>query len=58
MKKYAIPLLRAVKEDASYYNLAKTLIKYLKYFVDIDDEDIPSTSLLREFIGDSCFKEE
>ena len=57
MKKYAIPLLKAVKEEASYYNLAKTLIKYLKYFVDIEDKDIPSTSLLREFIGDSCFKE-
>lgn len=57
MKKYAIPLLKAVKEDASYYNLSRTLIKYFKYFVDIEDKDIPETSLLREFIGDSCFKE-
>ena len=57
MKKYAIPLLKAVKEDSPYYNLSRTLIKYFKYFVDIEDEDVPETSLLREFIGGSCFKE-
>ena len=57
MKKYAIPLLKAVKEDSSYYNLSRTLIKYFKYFVDIEDDDVPDRSLLREFIGGSCFKE-
>lgn len=57
MKKYALPLLKAVKEDSEFYNLSRTLIKYFKYFVDIDDEYIPSTSLLREFIGGSCFEE-
>lgn len=57
MKKYAIPLLRAVDETSSEYNLAKTLLKYLKYFVDIDDKYVPSDSLLREFIGGSCFKD-
>ena len=57
MKKYAIPLLKKVDKDSSYYNLSKTLVKYLKYFVDIEDSDIPSDSLLREFIGGSCFKE-
>lgn len=57
MKKYAIPLLKKVDKDSSYYNLSKTLIKYLKYFVDIQDDDIPENSLLREFIGGSCFKE-
>lgn len=58
MKKYAIPLLKKVDKESSYYNLSKTLIKYLKYFVDIQDDDIPETSLLREFIGGSCFKED
>ena len=57
MKKYAIPLLQKVDKNSSYYNLSKTLIKYLKYFVDIQDDDIPENSLLREFIGGSCFKE-
>lgn len=58
MKKYAMPLLMNVDKESSFYNLSKTLIKYLKYFVDIQDDDIPETSLLREFIGGSCFKED
>jgi len=57
MKKYAIPLLKNVDKKSSYYNLSKTLIKYLKYFVDIEDDYIPEESLLREFIGGSCFQE-
>lgn len=57
MKKYAIPLLKQVKEDSPYYNLSRTLIKYYKYFVDIADDDVPENSLLREFIGGSCFSE-
>lgn len=57
MKKYAIPLLKNVDKESSYYNLSRTLIKYLKYFVDIGDDDIPIDSLLREFIGGSCYKE-
>lgn len=57
MKKYALPLLNAVPETSSEYNLAKTLIKYLKYFVDVDDKYVPEDSLIREFIGGSCFKD-
>ena len=57
MKKYVIPLLKNVDKESSYYNLSKTLIKYLKYFVDLKDDDIPVDSLLREFIGGSCYKE-
>ena len=57
MKKYVVPLLKKVEKDSFYYNLSKTLIKYLKYFVDIEDDDIPCDSLLREFIGGSCYKE-
>lgn len=57
MKKYALPLLNSVKETSKEYNLAKTLIKYLKYFVDVDDKYVPENSLLREFIGGSCFKD-
>lgn len=57
MKKYALPLLKNVSKDSSFYNLSKTLIKYFKYFVDLQDDDIPVNSLLREFIGGSCYKE-
>ena len=57
MKKYALPLLKQVDKNSKHYNLSKTLVKYLKYFVDVADEYVPENSLLREFIGGSCFKD-
>ena len=54
-KKHILPLLQDIKSDSPYYNLANTLKKYVKYFKDIDDELVPRNSLLREFIGGSCF---
>ncbi|WP_427340091.1 nucleoside kinase [Caloranaerobacter sp. DY30410] len=59
LKKYAIPLLKKIGRDVPYYAEAKRLLKFLSYFKDIDDESIiPNTSILREFIGGSCFREE
>lgn len=55
MKKHAIPLLEAVNTDSPYYIAANRLVKFLKYFEDINDKWIPCNSLLREFIGDSIF---
>lgn len=56
LKKYALPLLKEIKTDSPYYVTANRLIKYLKYFKDIEDESsIPCNSLIREFIGGSCF---
>ena len=57
MKKYALPTLREIPNDNEFYITANRLIKFLKYFVDIDDEFVPNNSLLREFIGGSCFRE-
>ncbi len=57
MKKYALPLLLKIDKDSPYYVMAERLIKFLKYFVDIDDSFIPCNSLMREFIGDSCFQD-
>lgn len=57
MKKYALPLLQAIDKDSPYFIMAERLIKFLKYFVDMDDKFIPCNSLLREFIGDSCFQD-
>ena len=54
-KKHILPLLENIGNDSSYYNLASTLKKYVKYFKDIDDGCVPHNSLLREFIGGSCF---
>ena len=54
-KKHILPLIKEIKSDSPYYNLANTLKKYVKYFKDIDDDCVPRNSLLREFIGGSCF---
>ena len=34
---------------------ANRLLKFLDYFLGVDTEDIPKNSLLREFVGGSCF---
>lgn len=57
LKKYALPTLKEIPNDSEYYITANRLIKFLKYFVDIEDEVVPNNSLLREFIGGSCFRE-
>ncbi len=47
--------LFAVPRDCPEYQEAKRLLKFLEYFLNIPSEAIPKTSLLREFIGGSCF---
>jgi len=59
LKKYAEPLLKAINKDNEYYTESKRLLKFLSYFKDLEYEDnIPCTSIIREFIGGSCFSEE
>lgn len=58
LKKYALPTLQDIPNDSEFYMTANRLIKFLKYFVDIQDSYVPCNSLLREFIGGSCFSEE
>jgi uridine kinase len=56
-RKYALPELQKIDKNDKNYVIANRLIKYLKYFKDISDETaIPCNSLIREFIGGSCFK--
>ena len=55
LKKYALPLLQDIKTDSPFFVTANRLIKYLKYFQEIDESAIPCNSLIREFIGGSCF---
>ena len=57
LKKYALPALKEVPSDSAFYITANRLIKFLKYFKDMDDKWVPCNSLLREFIGGSCFAE-
>ena len=55
MKKYALPALKSIPSTDEYYIQANRFIKFLKYVKDIDDKYVPCNSILREFIGDSCF---
>lgn len=57
LKKYAIPLLKEVENNSPLYSETKRLISMLSYFEDIQDDAVPTHSLLREFIGGSIFKE-
>lgn len=56
LKTYAEPLLFSVKEDDPMYSEALRLINFLRNFLPIPSDNIPSDSVLREFIGGSCFK--
>lgn len=57
MKKYAYPLLSQIKKESPNYVVARRLLLFLKYFDNIDEANIPNNSLIREFIGGSCFKD-
>ncbi|MDD4369515.1 MAG: nucleoside kinase [Anaerostipes sp.] len=56
LKQYAEPLLFAVSPECEEYQEAKRLLKFFDYFLNVRSGDIPQTSLLREFIGGSCFE--
>lgn len=55
LKAYAEPVLFGIDRKSPEYLEAKRLLKFLDYFVGIGSEQIPSNSLLREFIGGGCF---
>lgn len=55
LKTYAEPLLFSVDEDDEVYPEAIRLINFLRNFLPIPSDDVPRESVLREFIGGSCF---
>lgn len=55
LKKYALAELRKVHPDSTVYDEARRLISFLNFFKEVDKELVPSNSLMREFIGGSCF---
>lgn len=57
LKDDALAILRQVNKDSPYYIQANRLIKYLKYFVVMDDRWVPCNSILQEFIGHSCYQD-
>ena len=56
LKAYALPLLHSVPDTVEEYAEARRLFKFLDNFLPIDTNDIPPTSILREFVGGSSFK--
>lgn len=56
LKTYAEPLLFSVSETDPMYSEALRLINFLRNFLPIPSDYIPQDSVLREFIGGSCFK--
>jgi len=57
MKKYAMPLLEAIDLESKFFPVAERLIRMLKFFDDLPDEWVPCNSLIREFIGGSCYSD-
>ncbi|MCD8288021.1 MAG: nucleoside kinase [Porphyromonadaceae bacterium] len=55
IKQQAVPTLMAVPQNCPEYDVAKHLLKQLYYFLPLGEAEIPSTSLLREFLGGSSF---
>jgi len=56
LKRYVEPILHEVPSNTSAYREALRLLKFFSYVVPIPDEEIPPTSILREFLGGSSFK--
>ena len=56
LKDYAEPLLRKVPNNCPAYSEANRLLRFLGYFTSIPDNQLPPTSLLREFLGGSSFR--
>ena len=56
LKQYAEPLLFGISKDMPEYVEANRLLKFLDYFLGISSENIPTNSLLREFVGGSTFQ--
>lgn len=57
LKKYALEQLSCVKPNSPVYYEALRLKSFLKFFKDLDGKYVPDNSILREFIGGSCFYE-
>ncbi|MGI6714213.1 MAG: nucleoside kinase [Bacilli bacterium] len=57
MRKVAMPTLRNIGYESPFFITAERLLRLLKYFVDMDDNWVPSNSLMKEFLGGSCFQD-
>lgn len=56
LKPYAEPLLYSIEKGEPEYFEAVRLLKFLSYFLGVGIEELPQNSIVREFVGGSCFK--
>ena len=56
LKTYIMPLLQEVPKDSPEYTEANRIMRLLTCIKPMSNRDLPSTSLLREFLGGSSFK--
>lgn len=56
LKGYVEPMLRAIPEESREYPEARRLLSLLSFAPIIPSENVPNTSIIREFIGGSCFE--
>lgn len=56
LKHLAEPLLFQVDRSSPYFAEAKRMLKFLEYFLGVGTVDIPVNSIVREFVGGSCFE--
>lgn len=55
LKRSVLPLLQKIERGDPAYIEAKRLMLFLEYFKETDEHMIPKNSIIREFIGGSCF---
>ena len=55
LRYHAEPILNSVPRNCPEYAEAYRLLKFIQYFIPLQDKEIPPTSLLREFLGGSSF---
>lgn len=56
LKPYAEPALFRIRPEEPEYEEAKRLLKFLDYFLAVGSDELPNNSIIREFVGGSCFK--
>ena len=55
IKQFAEPLLYEITPEDKEYEEARRLLKFLEYFLGVSSENLPNNSIVREFVGGSCF---
>lgn len=56
LRPHAEIILSSVPKNCPEYAEAHRLLKFIHYFIPVDDKEIPPTSIMREFVGGSSFK--